>query len=104
MTGPAFVSELNWVTGQPVKTVIFDAVQSRVEVQFSSGRVEFEGIAATTLMGPWDGKPGAAEWLRCVHQGAGQSCFELRIAFGPIPRVFRIVCQAMHEHRDPAQF
>jgi hypothetical protein len=85
----------------PLRGVRFDLEQSWIALDFADWTLELRGIRSSTLLAPWDGKPGEVEWCRLVQRTADEYCLELRVLFGPIPRVFRIVCEGVEEGQEP---
>ena len=61
----------------------------------------FREVAAATLLGPWDGRAGRVEWLRVVDHDQDAVCLELRLDFGAVPRVYRVVCAALLLEQGP---
>jgi hypothetical protein len=85
----------------PLESLRFDLGDARVTAQIGPYQVEWSGVRATTLLSPWDGAPGQVEWLQLLEEGDGECCLELRVRFGAIPRVFRIVCRSIEIRERP---
>lgn len=79
----------------PLERVEFAVDDGAILLSAGGRRVRFGSVRATTFLGPWDGTPGAVEWLRVVSAGAGELCLELRVRWRDVPRVYRMVCASV---------
>jgi hypothetical protein len=77
---------------RPLERVELDVARGTATLCCSGATLRFEGIAATTLLGPWDGARGVVEHATVVAVEAGQVCVEVRVRFATVPRVYRVVC------------
>ena len=80
------------VGGRAVRALHLDLERSRVVLDLEGMRLHFDGVVSSTLLGPWDGSRAHIEWIRLVHRDAGRLCFELRLQYEEVPRVYRLVC------------
>ena len=80
------------VAGRVLRALHLDLEQGRVVLDLEGMRLRFDGVVSSTLLGPWDGSRAHIEWLRLVHRDAGRLCFELRLQYEEVPRVYRLVC------------
>ena len=79
----------------PLARLEFALDDGSVALHAGGRRVRFEGVRATSFLGPWDGTPGTVEWLRVVGVDAREICLELRVRWREVPRVYRMVCAAV---------
>lgn len=86
-------ADFGMLAGGELEAVEFDLGRAEIRLQTGTHRVRFQGVSASTLLSPWDGGRGVIEWLQRVHAEDDELCFELRVLFGAIPRVFKLVCR-----------
>jgi len=93
--GPAPKAGDVLLAAAPLERVEFAVVDGAILLVAGGRRVRFGSVRATTFLGPWDGTPGAVEWLRVVAADAGELCLELRVRWREVPRVYRMVCASV---------
>jgi hypothetical protein len=74
-----------------LESVLLDVTRGRIELRCEGTTLVFEGVRATTLLGPWDGARGRVEEARVVAVEPGSTCVEVRVRYETVPRVYRIV-------------
>jgi len=85
-----------------LQSVELDVDRGRARLRCREAELEFEGVRATTLLGPWDGAPGIVEHARVVASEPQGICVEIRVKYSTVPRVYRVVCTAVRR-RVPAR-
>ena len=81
--------------GAPLDRVEIDVTGARVVLRADGRRVEFRGVAAANVLGPWDGTAGIVDQIRRVASVGDRRCFEICVRFAAIPRVYRVVCSSI---------
>lgn len=89
------------VAGEALLGVTLDVAGGRLVVDFERTRIEARELVATTLLAPWDGAPGVAEWLRVEAVQGGETCLELRMRFTTVPRHYRIAARQVTVSERP---
>jgi hypothetical protein len=82
-----------------LRSVAIDVERGRIRLRCERTTVTFDGIRATTLLGPWDGASGEIEHVKVLSVDAGETCLEVRVRFATVPRVYRVVCREVRVAR-----
>ncbi len=88
-----WVAGATLLAGEALERIEIDVVGSRVLLDFERTRIEAFGVVATTLLAPWDGATGVAEWLRVEAVQGGEVCLELRMRYVTVPRHYRLAAR-----------
>lgn len=91
------------VAGEALRRVELDVARGTLRIEFERSVLDAAQLVATNLLGPWDGAPGVAEWVRVVAEQAGETCVELRIRYATVPRHYRIAARDVRVNGVPTR-